>query len=48
MSLCGCTHIREEKCGIKDALLNGKIQEGRYNNFIKIYNELKDKEEHKW
>ncbi len=44
----GCTHIKEEKCGIKEALEEGKISEGRYLNYIKIYNELKDKEEHKW
>lgn len=43
-----CTHIKEEICGIKEALLNKKISESRYNNFKKIYEELKDKEEHKW
>ena len=44
----GCTHIKEQNCGIKQALKEGKIYEGRYNNFVKIYNKLKDKEEHKW
>ena len=44
----GCTHIKEENCGIKEALREGKIQEERYENYIKIYNDLKDKEEHKW
>lgn len=48
MNLYGCTHIKEEKCGIKEALQEGKIQQERYDNFVKIYNELKDKEEHKW
>lgn len=43
-----CTHIKEEVCGIKDALEENKISESRYNNFKKIYEELKDKEEHKW
>ena len=33
----GCTHIKEEKCGIKQALKENKI-----------YEELKDREEHKW
>ena len=33
---------------IKEALGEGRISESRYNNFIKIYEELKDKEEHKW
>lgn len=26
----------------------GKIQKSRYENYVKIYNELKYKEEHKW
>lgn len=43
-----CTHIKEKVCGIKDALEENKISESRYNNFKKIYEELKDKEEHKW
>ena len=42
-----CTHIKEEKCGIKLEIGNN-IAESRYNNYIKIYEELKDKEEHKW
>lgn len=44
----GCTHIKEENCGIKKALDEGKIQKERYLNYIKIYEELQDKEEHKW
>lgn len=43
-----CTHIKEEKCGIKEALQNNEISQIRYNNFKKVYEELKDKEEHKW
>ena len=44
----GCTHIKEENCGIRKALESGEISQNRYNNFIKIYLDLKDKEEHKW
>lgn len=44
----GCTHIKEQECGIKKALENEKIANSRYENYIKIYNNLKDKEEHKW
>lgn len=44
----GCTHIKEEKCGVKQALKERKIELQRYQNYIKIYNELKDREEHKW
>ena len=43
-----CTHIKEEICGIKNALEEDKISESRYNNFKKIYEELKDREDHKW
>ena len=42
-----CTHIKEKRCGVKLEVGNN-ISESRYNNFIKIYEELKDKEEHKW
>ena len=44
----GCTHIKEENCGIKQAVEEGKINLDRYNRFIKIYSELKDKESRKW
>ena len=44
----GCRHIKEENCVIKNALQQEKISESRYQNFIKIYENLKDKEEHKW
>ncbi len=44
----GCTHIKEENCGIKKALEQGEISKERYERFCKIYNELKDKEAHKW
>ncbi len=45
----GCTHIKEENCGIKKAINAGKIEQSRYDRFCKIYQELKDKEEHrKW
>ena len=44
----GCTHIKEEKCGIKQALKENKISQNRYERYIKIYEELKDREEHKW
>ena len=44
----GCTHIKEENCGIKKALESNKISISRYENYIKIYEDLKEKEEHKW
>lgn len=44
----GCTHIKEENCGIKKDVENNKIDKNRYLRFCKIYNELKQKEERKW
>ena len=44
----GCTHIKEENCGIKNAIKNNKISIERYENYKKIYEDLKEKEEHKW
>ena len=43
-----CNHIKETECGIKSALNERKIDSGRYERYCKIYQELKDKEEHKW
>lgn len=36
----GCSHIKEENCGIKKALESGKISSQRYENYVKIYNNL--------
>ena len=44
----GCTHIKEENCGIKEAVCKNKILIERYERFCKIYNELKEKEAKKW
>ena len=42
-----CTHIKEKVCGIK-ARVGTEIAKSRYDNYIKIHEELKDREEHKW
>ncbi len=42
----GCTHIKERKCAIKDAVENNRIDRGRYERYCKFYNKLK--EEKKW
>ena len=44
----GCTHIKEENCGIKKAIEEGKISKGRYERYCKIHEELKEKENRKW
>ncbi len=45
----GCTHIKEENCGIKKAIQKGKIDLARYERFCKIDQQLKEREERrKW
>ena len=44
----GCTHIKEENCGVKEALATNKITQDRYDRFCTIYNEIKEKEERRW
>lgn len=36
-----CRHIKEENCGIKEAVLEKKISDERYKRFVEIYLELK-------
>lgn len=43
----GCTHIKEENCGIKNAVDKGDINVTRYQRFCKIYQQLKEREERK-
>ena len=38
----GCSHINEPDCGVKDALKQGKISRIRYDNYILLYEELKN------
>lgn len=44
----GCTHIKEENCGIKQAIEQGKVDIGRYERFCKIYGELKERDKYKY
>lgn len=44
----GCTHIKEEKCGVKQAIEKGIISESRYDRFCKIYLELKERDKYKY
>lgn len=44
----GCTHIKEENCGIKRALESNYVSRERYDAYCKLYLELKEKEQHKW
>lgn len=40
----GCVHISEPDCRVKEALHGGKIHPVRYENYVKIYEELKEEE----
>lgn len=42
----GCSHTHEPDCGVKRALEEGKISRIRYDNYVNIYTELKEKR--KW
>ena len=39
----GCVHINEPICGVKRALEEGKISKIRYENYVNLYEELKEK-----
>ena len=41
-----CTHIKEENCGIKKAVQRRKIDKGRYDRYVQLYEKLKG--EKKW
>lgn len=38
----GCSHIHEPDCGVKRALEEGKISRIRYENYVAMYEELKN------
>ena len=38
-----CTHTHEPQCMVKEALQNGAISQVRYDNYLLLYNELKEK-----
>ena len=39
----GCAHVGERDCGVKTALEEGKISRTRYENYVLLYQELKEK-----
>lgn len=39
----GCVHVGERVCGVKEALVNGCLSRSRYDNYILMYEDLKNK-----
>ena len=39
----GCVHVGEKVCGVKEALSQGKLARSRYDNYLLMYQELKNK-----
>ena len=39
----GCLHDKEPDCGVKEALAEGKISERRYQSYLEMLEELKDR-----
>lgn len=39
----GCTHTHEPGCAVKEALEDGRLEKMRYQGYLELYEELKDK-----
>ena len=39
----GCDHVHEPGCTVKEAVETGEIHRIRYENYIEMYEELKNK-----
>ena len=48
MSLAGFNQIKERNCIIKKAVEEGKIEKSRYENYVKIYEEMRERERRRW
>lgn len=43
-----CAHIHEPSCGVRKALAQNRISKIRYDNYVALYEELKDNEKRKY
>ena len=39
----GCVHIHEPSCAVREAVEDGRINEVRYEDYVRMYEELKEK-----
>ena len=44
----GCIHENEPECAVKQALQDGYIAKGRYNSYLQLYKNLKEKEKFRY
>ncbi len=44
----GCTHIHEPDCKVREALSEGKISGIRYENYVRIYDDLAEQERRRY
>lgn len=44
----GCAHVHEPDCRVKEALEEGKISCERYDSYVNIYEELREKEKRRY
>ncbi|MCM1134896.1 MAG: ribosome small subunit-dependent GTPase A [Clostridium sp.] len=42
----GCAHINEPSCGVKDALSAGELSKVRYDNYVQLFEELKNRKKY--
>lgn len=43
-----CNHINEPGCKVKEELSKGNIAKSRYDDYVLLFNELKERRENKW
>ena len=43
MQVADADHVHEPDCAVKRALEEGKISQVRYQNYLELYKELKEK-----
>ncbi len=44
----GCVHIDEDDCGVKRSVRLGQLPVVRYESYVSLYNECKEKEDHRY